>query len=67
MLRPDFLFLSNSFYAAHHARKSCDGRQEENNSNENDIEIGDVERGLLGAGDINMTPEEMCVCRNAVF
>lgn len=32
--------------------------QEDININENDLEIGDVERGLLGMGEINMTPEE---------
>ena len=33
--------------------------QEEININENDIEVGDVERGLLGIGEINMTTEEI--------
>lgn len=32
--------------------------QEEININENDIELGDVDRGLLGIGEISMTPEE---------
>ena len=32
--------------------------QEEININENDIELGDVDRGLLGIGEVSMTPEE---------
>ncbi len=32
--------------------------QEEININEKDLEVGDVERGLLGIGEISMTPEE---------
>ena len=33
--------------------------QEEININENDLEVGDVDRGLLGIGEISMTPEEI--------
>lgn len=33
--------------------------QEEININEKDLEVGDVERGLLGIGEISMTPEEI--------
>ena len=32
--------------------------QEEININEDDLEVGDVDRGLLGIGEISMTPEE---------
>ena len=32
--------------------------QGEININENEIEVGDVDRGLLGIGEISMTPEE---------